>query len=202
MGSRNLVIGLVASLVVLAVAAGLLVLVESVGDDDLRLPDRVGDLRATDTAAAYPGRDAPPEVLEQQRSAAEVNSEGYEDAFDGADADSRTYVDPQGDSPVFWTVVAVADDAGPLVPQGGFVDAERLGLALPPVERVTRGDVECVLVRNVPPRAGAPVEPDEAAPDAHYCQRRSGSLTVQVRAGISDTDAVVDLVNDLWDELD
>lgn len=200
MRSRNVVIGVVSSVVVLALAVGLLLLVESVGDD-VELPDRVDGLVAADLEAAYPSADVPPETVARQRSLDETNADGFSDAFDGADADARSYVDPDSPTDSLVGVVAVAADAGPLVPQDGFVDPEQLGFALPLVERVTDGDVECLLVRNQPPRAGSDVQPDQALPDAHLCQRRSGALTVRVRSTSSDTDAVVDLVDALWDEL-
>lgn len=200
MRSRNVVIGVVSSVVVLALAVGLLLLLDSVGDD-VELPERVDGLVAADLEAAYPGGDVPPERLEQQAAAYAVNAEGYRDVFDGADADARTYLAPDSPDTLFG-VVAVAADAGPLVPQDGFVDAEAQGFALPLVERVTDGDVECLLTRNQPPRAGSDYQPDQALPDAHWCQRRSGTLTVRVRTTAGDTGAVVDVVDALWDELD
>ena len=198
MRSRNFVIGLVSSVVVLAVAIGLLALVRS--GDAVELPDRVDGLVATDVDGAFPA-EAPPEVLARQQAALDTNSEGWSEVFDGADADTRTYVDPEAQDQQPTAVVAVAADAGPLIPEPGFVDPEQLGFALPQVERITDGDVECLLTRNQPPRAGTTYQPDQAAPDAHLCQRRGGDLTVRVRSTSSDTDAVVDLVDAVWDEL-
>lgn len=199
MRSRNFWIGLVSSVLVVVVAVALLLLVRS-GDDEVALPDTIGDLVASDTAAAYPGDGPDDEQLQRLRTRDDVNADGYSDALDGAAADSRVYLDPQDPSPI--SVVAVAADTGPLLPQEGFVDPEELGFALPQAERITRGDVECILLRNQPPRAGTDYQPDQATPDAHYCQQRSGSLTVRVRSTSGDTDAMVDLVGDLWDELD
>lgn len=199
MRSRNVVIGVVSSVVVLALAVGLLLLVGPA--DDVELPERVDGLVAADLEAAYPDADVPPERIEQQAAAYAVNADGYRDVFDGADADARTYLAPDSPDTLFG-VVAVAADAGPLVPQDGFVDAEAQGFALPLVERITDGDVECLLTRNQPPRAGSDYQPDQALPDAHWCQRRSGTLTVRVRSSSSDTGAVVDVVDALWDELD
>lgn len=198
MRSRNFVIGLVSSVVVLAAAIGLLALVRA--GDDVELPDRVDDLVATDVDGAF-SVEPPPEAIARQREALDVNSEGWSEVFDGAAADSRTYVDPEAQDQQPIGVLAVAADAGPLIPEPGFVDAEQLGFALPQVERTTDGDVECLLTRNLPPRAGTDYQPDQAAPDAHLCQRTGGGLTVRVRSTSSDTDAVVDLVDALWDEL-
>ncbi len=198
MRSRNFVIGLVSSVVVLAVAIGLLALVRS--GDAVELPDRVDGLVATDVDGAFTA-EAPPEVLARQQAALDTNSEGWSEVLDGADADTRTYVDPEAQDQQPTAVIAVAADAGPLIPEPGFVDPEQLGFALPQVERITDGDVECLLTRNQPPRAGTDYQPDQAAPDAHLCQRRGGDLTVRVRSTSSDTDAVVDLVDAVWDEL-
>lgn len=206
MRSRNVVIGLVSSVVVLALAVGLLLLLDSVGDDDLQLPERAGDLVALDTAAGEAVDDGPvaQEAVDRVRAGNDVERRGLSDAFDGAASDVRVYGDTAADDPtgLLLTATAVAADAGPLVPLDGFVDPAQLGLALPPVERVTDGDVECLLVRSSPPRAGTSYQPDQATPDSQVCQRRSGSLTVRVRSDGGDTDAVVAAVDLLWDELD
>ena len=54
MRSRNLVIGVVSSVVVVAVAIGLLLLLGPRDGDDDALPERVGDRVATDVAATHP----------------------------------------------------------------------------------------------------------------------------------------------------
>ncbi|MDO9455655.1 hypothetical protein [Nocardioides sp.] len=202
MRSRNFTIGLVASVVVVALAVGCLFLVRSIAGPDLELPDEVDGLVASDLAAAYPDGRAPDKALDRQRSANAFNSDGFSAAFDGAEADTRTYIDTGADDFETVAVIAVAGRAGPLVPDQGFVDPAYVGFALPQYERVTRGDVECILVRSNPPRAGTDFQPDQAVPDYHVCQRPSGDLTVRVTWRTGDTDRVVDLVDTLWDELD
>ncbi|MFB9312070.1 hypothetical protein [Nocardioides plantarum] len=200
MRSRNVVIGVVSSVAVVAVAIGLLLVLGPYDGDEVALPERVGDLVATDVAAAYPDDKDSSKAIEGARSAADYNSDAYADVFDGAAVDTRVYTDDE--LRLFVTATAVRADAGPLLPQNGFADPERQGFALPTVERTTEGDVECLLLRSQPPRAGSDYEPDEAEPDAVLCQRRSGDLTLQVRAATGDTDLVVDTTDDLWDELD
>jgi hypothetical protein len=200
MRSRNFVVGLVSSVLVLVVAGALLVLLES-GDDEVDLPDEVAGLTAADTAGAYPDDAPDPQSLIDARTAAQdVDRVGLTEAYDGAAAGSRVYVDRAYEAVVSFT--AVEADAGPLVPPNGFVDPEALGFALPQVERVTDGDVECLLTRNQPPRAGTDYQDDQALPDAVTCQRRSGALTVRARAATQDRDLVVEVVEDVWGELD
>ena len=187
-------IGVVSSVVVLALAVGLLLLVGPA--DDVELPERVDGLVAADLEAAYPDADVPPERIEQQAAAYAVNADGYCDVFDGADADARTYLDPDSPDTLFG-VVAVAADAGPLVPQDGFVDAERAGLRAAARRadhrrrRRVPADAQPAAARRRPTTS-----PTRPLPDAHWCQRRSGTLTVRVRSSASDTGAVVDVVDD------
>lgn len=202
MRSRNVVVGLVASLVTVALAIGLLLVVDATADDEVELPDRIGDLRAIDTDGSSPARAVPDGVGERQRRADEVNADGYSEVLDGAAADARVYLDPGSAEGELVSVVAVAGDLGPLVPQDGFVDPEQLGFALPQTERVTDGDVECLLLRDLPPRAGTDYQPDQAEPDAIFCQQRSGTLTVRVRSVTGNLAALVNVVTDVWDELD
>lgn len=202
MRSRNFWIGLVASLATIALAIGGLVLTNAAGDDEIDLPDEVGGLIALDDPEAFPDRGSPNDgLVDSQREANRYAAGAYSDAFDGAAAAVRAYIRADGEyQPV--QVTAIAGDAGPLVPDVGFTSPEVLGFALPLVERITDGDVECLVFRTQPPRAGTDYQPDRAAPDYHLCQRSSGSLTIRVRASEPDTDVVVDLVDDLWRELD
>lgn len=195
--TRNFVLGLIASVVVVALALGGLALAQAAGDDRIELPDRVQDLTGSDLDEAYPS-DAPDAVAQRQREAAEVDASGLADAYDAA-AGSRVYVD--ADLDLFVAVRAVAAGTGPLVPDAGFVDPEALGLALPQEERITDGDVECLLTRSTPPRAGADYQPEDVAPDAVACQRTSGTLTVRARAATDDVELVVAVVDDVWDAL-
>lgn len=197
--SRNVVVGVVSAVVVIAAAIGLLFVVRTVGEDELALPTSVEGLRAADDPGTYADYDPDPAVIDGQREAAEYDAAGWSDAFDGVAAASRTYLGDGLDSRV--TVQAVAADAGPLLPPNGFVDAPTVGLALPPTERVVDGDVECLLQRAAPPRAGTDYQPDQAAPDAVTCQRRSGTLTVRAQSTDLDHDQVTAVVRSVWDEL-
>ncbi|WP_139983063.1 hypothetical protein [Nocardioides litoris] len=197
--SRNAWIGIIASVVVVAAAIGLLQLVRTVGEDELSLPPQVDDLLAVDSEA-FLGTSGQEDLLATRRAEARTVGESLSEAFDGAAAVTRVYVDRESAESV--TVFAVAADAGPLLPPGGFVDPDRAGLALPPVERVADDGVECLLQRNNPPRAGTDYQPDQAAPDTVQCQRRSGTLTVRAQATFGDRDRVEDVVDDVWDDLD
>lgn len=197
--SRNVVVAVVSAVVVVAAAIALLFVVREVGEDELALPDRVEGMPAADDPDAYADYEPDPAVVDRQREAAEYDAEGWSDAFDGAAAASRTYVAGTLDGQV--TVQAVAADAGPLLPPNGFVDAPTIGLALPLTERVVDGDVECLLQRVQPPRAGTDYQPDQAVPDAVTCQRRSGTLTVRAQSADLDRDRVTAVVQSVWDEL-
>lgn len=188
MGSRNVVIGLVASVLTVVGAIGLLALVSSAGGPDVDLPDRIGSLEAV----------TEPEAVAERL---EFNSEKWAEAFD-ADADTQLYLDGDAapDTQVF--VTAVAESTGPLVPEQGFVDGPSLGFALPTVERVVRDDVQCLLFRSLPPRLGTTYQPDQAEPDSILCQQTSSDLTVRVSSASGDLDAVVGQVGEVWDELD
>lgn len=201
MRSRNFVFGLVASLATIALAVGLLFVVDAAADDEIELPDKVGDLVALDTEAAFPGGQ-PPQAVERRREADDVNAAGFRDAFDGAAADARVYLDPEDADGDVISVVAVAADAGPLLPLEDFVDPEQIGFALPQTELVDDGDVECLVYRVSPPRAGTDYQPDQAEPDAVHCQQHSGSLTVRARSNGGDLATTVAIVTDVWDELD
>ncbi len=187
MGSRNVVIGLVASVLTVAAAVGLLLLVEPAGGRDVDLPDRIGSLEAVTEPASVTDRLA-------------YSSEQWARAFD-ADADSALYRDGDGATDTQVSVTAVAEGSGPLVPEQGFVDGPSLGFALPRVERVVRGDVQCLLFRSLPPRLGTAYEPAEAEPDSVLCQRTTSDLTVRVSSS-GDLDTTVDQVDVVWDELD
>lgn len=201
MASRNAVIGSVSSVVVVAAAIGLLFAVRAVGADELELPAEVDGFVATDTAEASGDGAESQQFVERRAAADEKDADGWSDAFDGAAADVRSYVDLESADTPTLSAVAVAADMGVLVPSSGFPDAEELGLALPREERITDGDVECVLTRASPPVAGRDYQPDEATPDAITCQRRSATLTVRVGGPLGDPDRMVGIVEDLWDDL-
>ncbi len=198
--SRNLWIGLVASVVVVAAAVALLAVVRSVGDE-IDLPERVAGLGAEDSPAGYAAGEAPPSDLTDRLRRGWAYSAGkVSDAFDGAEAAVRSYRDPDdGSFDGRVLVTAVAADAGPLLPEGVFDDPALAGTAAPALDRVERGDVECLLRRLSPPLAAA----DGAEPeiDAITCQRTGGSLTVRVSTTSGDVDATADLVEELVEEL-
>ncbi|MEO9323738.1 hypothetical protein ABFT23_09625 [Nocardioides sp. C4-1] len=199
MASRNAVIGSVSSVVVVAAAVGLLFAVRAVGADELDLPAEVDGFTAIDTVrASGTGTD---DDVARRAAADDEDAEGWSEAFDGAAAAVRSYVDLDSGDTATLSAVAVAADMGVLVPTSGFPDPAELGLALPREERVVDGDVECVLTRVSPPVAGRDYQPDEATPDAVTCQRRSATLTVRVAGPVADPDRVVGVVDDLWDEL-
>ena len=66
--SRNSWIGLVSSVLVVAAALGVLALLRATAGPALALPDRVGDLAAADTEAAYAGGTVD-DAIERSRSA-------------------------------------------------------------------------------------------------------------------------------------
>lgn len=204
--SRNFWIGLVASVVVIALAVGVLALVTSLRDSDVELPDEVGGLVALDTDAAFPESstlddEKRAQTIADRREAQEYAADKLSDAFDGADAAVRSYGEADVLDPLY-LVTAVADDAGPLIPENGFDDPEYLRTALPRVDRVSEGDAACLIHRNQPPLADREYDDEAAAIDHMVCQRTSGSLTVRVSVTDGDVERTVDLLDDVWDELD
>lgn len=201
--SRNLWLGLVASVAVVVLAVGLLLLVED--DDAPRLPDEVAGLAAADEPSTYADQDLDDERLDQvvqgRRDAYTYNNELTSELFDGAAVATRVYVDVDDDFRQV-TAIAVAADAGALLPDRGFIDPEVLGLALPPTEWSSHGDVECLGNRVNPPLADSDYDEEDAAIDVVTCQRRSDSLTIRVSTSQgSSLEEVVDFTHDLWDEV-
>lgn len=205
--SRNLWLGLIASVLVVVVAVGLLRLVD---DDEIELPDELAGRTALGTPAAVKGIDDAEKAdraLKGQRDATAYNQEKMSDVLDGAAVTSRTYVDFAEDKDFDdrlpdVQVLAVAADAGPLLPLYGFGDPEYLGYALPLVEWSEHGDVECLGNRVSPPGADdEDYSEEEAAIDIVTCQHRSGSLTLRVTVRDTPVDDVVDLTDDLWDDV-
>jgi hypothetical protein len=206
MRSRNFVLGLLASVLVVAVAIGLLVLVDRTGGDDLELPDRLGGLSAYDSERAYErlDEDRRDETRKRHESQTAYNESELSDALDGAEVVARSYYSLEdGEGPAAVTVVAADADMGALLPEGGFPQPEASGVALPLVERVETGDVECLLRRVDPPRFGDDYDEEDLAPSSVLCQRTSGSLSVRVSAGDGATvDQIAGYVDDLYDDLD
>jgi len=204
MTNRNLVLGLLASLLIVAAALGLLWVLER--GDDVALPDEVLGIPARDADAGLVKvrEESREEIRSKLRHAYDYNSDRVGKAYD-ADAATRFYADFEGSLGVY-TVLAVATDTGPLIPESGFDDPDYTGLT-PRVERVTfDDDVECLLART-PLR----IDPDdpEGAPEGEVetvrstCQRTSGGLTVRVTGGGDDvtTDDVLKFLDAVWDEV-
>lgn len=187
--------------VVLAVGVAVTILVLSLGGGSgVELPDEIDGLTARDSEASIPDSAASPEeLLETLANAREYSADKFSDAFDGADADVRTYADLEDFEAPQYSVVAIEAEAGPVLPDYPFDDPELTRLAAPQVDRVEEGDAECLVRRNVAP-AGADAEDSE--PVSVVCQRTSSSLTVRVSAGndpsVDDTVAFLDAV---WDEV-
>jgi hypothetical protein len=206
MSKRNLVIGAVSSVVIVAIALVLaLVVIPRIGDGDVELPEKVGGLTALDTIRP-PADDAEDEEgggggENPQRASQQYSAEKISFFFAAPDADQRAYADPDELDPIY-DVIAVAADAGPLLVGNGFPDPEYLSIALPRDEWFEEGDVECVGSRfeTVP----ADQEPTEEQRAFGYltCQRSSGSLSVRVSVNDGDVDAAVDLTEAVYTELD
>ncbi|WP_345458840.1 hypothetical protein [Nocardioides marinquilinus] len=208
MSKRNLVIGAVTSVVIVAVALVLaLVVIPRLGGGEVELPEEVGGLTALDELVP-PGADDDPEAQDRaaenrarQEDSREYSAEKISEIFDGADADQRSYADPDTIDPIY-TVIAVAADAGPLLVSNGFPDPEYLGLALPREEWFEQGDAECVGTRLETVPAGEEPTEEQRAFGFLVCQRSSGSLSVRVSVNDGDVDAAVDLLDAVYTDLD
>lgn len=205
MSGRSLVFTVVGVLVIAGAALGVSLLLDR--SDTPTLPDELAGLPARDTEAALGGADGDEadaervaSAVEAQRSARERVSERISDVFDGAGADVRGYYDADNERTL--TVVAVAADAGPLLPDSGtFDDPALLKIAYPRVEWVEQGDDECLLHRTE--IVAADDEDAEEKRDEYgavTCQRTSGDLTVRVSAtGEPSMEDTLDFLDDAWE---
>lgn len=205
--SRNSWLGLVASVVTIGLAVGGLFLVRGLGGDDLTLPGELDGLTAADSGRALEQIDDEErrtEARERSERQRAYNERELSEALGGADVEARSYYDiDSDDGPPVINVVAADGDLGPLLPDNGFIEPETSGFALPLVERVETGDVECLVRRVNPPRVGDDYDDDDAAPTTVLCQRTSGSLSVRVSSGQGTTvDEIAGYVDDVWAELD
>lgn len=204
--TRNFWLGLVASVVVLAAAVGIAFALDRRGSD-VELPDTLDGMHAFDSDAGQRELGADDdkviaESIRKTRSAQGYAEDQVSDAYDGADADIRQYTRLTDDgSNRIYQVTAVAAESGPLLPEGGFPDPERLGVAFPTVDRTVDGEVACLARYNPVPDGGDDVSPDDHIQSV-VCQRTSGSLTVRVQTGVAPVDSVVDVTNAAWDDLD
>jgi len=193
-GSRvRFVLRIVGGCVVVAVVVGIgLVARELTGGDELDLPDRVDGLPAADSDAGLEGLDPDRRsaIRDDLETGYEYNNEEYSSAYDGAEAATRIYRDPDMDRRI--TVVAVRENAGPPLPVQ-FDDPELSGATAPRTELVEEGDVICLLGRG---------NPTDDEPVSILCHRTGGDLTVQVLATSEpELDDVVDATEEVWDEL-
>jgi len=179
--------------VVVAIVVGVgLVARELTGGDELDLPDRVDGLPAADSDAGLEGLDPDRRnaIRDDLETGYEYNNEEYSSAYDGAEAATRIYSDPDMDRRI--TVVAVRANSGPPLPVQ-FDDPELSGATAPRNELVEEGDVTCLLGRG---------DPADAEPVGILCHRTGGDLTVQVLATVEpELDDVVDATEEVWDEL-
>lgn len=205
MTHRNVVIGAVASVLVIAAAFGLLVLLDR--SQGIDLPDELAGVPARDSeeALANVDEDRRAELRDAVRAAADYSSEKFSDAYGGAEVDTRFYTSADDGFELF-TVIAIADNSGPLLPETNFDDPAYTRLT-PRIDRVTfDDDVECLVSYNpVPVDDGEDgTEADPGEPVRSTCQRSRDGLTVRVIGGgdAVDTDQVIDVLDAAWDELD
>lgn len=178
------------------------------GDDDgdgdepdtaaLQAPATLGGFSTFESVAT--GMDNERAVEQASRTTAwnARTAEAVSKAYGGAAAVAATYASPDLD--VMVPLIAVRASAPQ--PWVRYTDAGVLGLALPPDEVRTFGEVACV-IRNQPTREGS--EPAEDSAITTLCQRTADDLTVQVLFPGSDLGsrpaAVAILVDEAWTAL-
>lgn len=193
---------MVGGFVVVAIVVGIgLMARELTGGDELTLPDKLAGLAADDSDAALDDLDEEnrDRARDNAQSSYEYNSEQLSEAYDGAEAATRSYGALEGELRL--TVTAVRADTGPPVPVT-FDDPEVLRTEAPRNELVEEGDVTCLISRVSPPPTDSEPSEEDLAPSSALCQRSGGDLTVRVFAVFDpDVDEIVDATNEVWEEL-